>query len=105
MPLFKMKKRVISCDTKKMNPFVAHHLLIKIEKVNMMEEKETIVTWSRASSILPGMVGHTNAIHNGKEHIPIYITNPMVGRKLGEFVPTQHFMSYESARKDTKSHR
>ncbi|KAK3126847.1 hypothetical protein QOZ80_7AG0563790 [Eleusine coracana subsp. coracana] len=87
-----------------MNPFVARHLLTKIEKVNMKEEKETIVTWSRASSILPTMVGHTITIH-GKEHIPIYITNPMAGRKLGEFVPTRHFMSYESTRKDTKSHR
>ncbi|KAF7009353.1 hypothetical protein CFC21_023900 [Triticum aestivum] len=71
----------------------------------MKEEKETIVTWSWASSILPTIVGHTIAIHNGKEHIPIYITNPMVGRKLGEFVPTRHFMSYENARKDTKSRR
>nr|YP_010293854.1 ribosomal protein S19 [Scrotochloa urceolata]YP_010293877.1 ribosomal protein S19 [Scrotochloa urceolata]ULQ67149.1 ribosomal protein S19 [Scrotochloa urceolata]ULQ67172.1 ribosomal protein S19 [Scrotochloa urceolata] len=71
----------------------------------MKEEKETIVTWSRASSILPTMVGHTIAIHNGKEHIPIYITNPMVGHKLGEFVPTRNFTSYESARKDTKSRR
>uniref|UniRef100_I1QVM6 Small ribosomal subunit protein uS19c n=1 Tax=Oryza glaberrima TaxID=4538 RepID=I1QVM6_ORYGL len=69
----------------------------------MKEEKETIVTWSRASSILLAMVGHTIAIHNGKEYIPIYITNPMVGRKLGEFIPTWHFTSYESARKDTKS--
>ncbi|WVZ87840.1 hypothetical protein U9M48_034415 [Paspalum notatum var. saurae] len=84
---------------------VTRHLLAKIEKVNMKEEKEIIVTWSRASSILPAMVGHTIAIHNGKEHIPIYITNPMVGRKLGEFVPTRHFTSYESARKDTKSRR
>lgn len=58
---------------KKTNPFVAHHLLAKIEKVNMKEEKETIVTWSRASSILPTMVGL--AIHNGKEHLPIYITD------------------------------
>nr|YP_008080558.1 ribosomal protein S19 [Pharus latifolius]AEI29145.1 ribosomal protein S19 [Pharus latifolius] len=90
---------------KKKNPFVAHHLLVKIEKVNMKEEKETIGTWSRASSILPTMVGHTIAIHNGKEHIPIYITNPMVGHKLGEFVPTRNFTSYESARKDTKSRR
>ncbi|CAD6262816.1 unnamed protein product [Miscanthus lutarioriparius] len=82
-----------------------HHLLAKIEKVNMKEEKEIIVTWSLASSILPTMVGHTIAIHNGKEYIPIYITDPMVGNKLGEFVPTRHFMSYESTRKDTKSRR
>jgi ribosomal protein S19 len=60
---------------KKTNPFVARHLLAKIEKVNMKEEKEIIVTWSRASSILPAMVGHTIAIHNGKEHLPIYITD------------------------------
>jgi len=60
---------------KKTNPFVARHLLAKIEKVNMKEEKEILVTWSRASSILPAMVGHTIAIHNGKEHLPIYITD------------------------------
>jgi small subunit ribosomal protein S19 len=90
---------------KKTNPFVARHLLAKIENVNMKEEKEIIVTLSRASSILPAIVGHTIAIHNGNEHIPIYITNPMVGRKLGEFVPTWHFTSYESTRKDTKSRR
>jgi small subunit ribosomal protein S19 len=58
-----------------MNPFVARHLLAKIKKVNMKEEKEIIVTWSRASSILPAMVGHTITIHNGKEHLPIYITD------------------------------
>ena len=70
-----MKKGVISCDTKKNESFLARHLLAKIEKVNMKEEKETIVTWSRASSILPAMVGHTIAIHYGKEHLPIYITD------------------------------
>uniref|UniRef100_A0A3B6RJI0 Small ribosomal subunit protein uS19c n=1 Tax=Triticum aestivum TaxID=4565 RepID=A0A3B6RJI0_WHEAT len=69
----------------------------------MKEEEETIVTWSRTSSILPTTFGHTIAIHNGKEHIPIYITNPMVDHKLAEFVPTRHFTSYENSRKDTKS--
>ena len=59
----------------KKNPFVANPLLKKINKLNIKSEKEVIVTWSRASSILPAMVGHTIAIHNGKEHLPIYITD------------------------------
>ena len=88
---------------KKTNPFVARHLLAKIEKVNMKEEKEIIVTWSRASSILPAMVGHTIAIHNGKEHLPIYITDRMVGHKLGEFAPTLNFRGH--AKSDNRSRR
>ena len=63
----------------KKNPFVANHLSEKMEKLNMREEKEIIVTWSRASTIIPTMIGHTIAIHNGKEHLPIYITDRMVG--------------------------
>ena len=73
----------------KKNPFVANHLSGKIQKLNMREEKEIIVTWSRASTIIPTMIGHTIAIHNGKEHIPVYITESMIGYKLGEFVPTR----------------
>nr|YP_010574389.1 ribosomal protein S19 [Halophila ovalis]YP_010574410.1 ribosomal protein S19 [Halophila ovalis]UZH94400.1 ribosomal protein S19 [Halophila ovalis]UZH94421.1 ribosomal protein S19 [Halophila ovalis] len=76
---------------RKKNPFVAHHLRNKMEKLNKKGEKETILTWSRASSIIPIMVGHTIAIHNGKEHLPIYIEDRMVGYKLGEFVPTRTF--------------
>nr|YP_009432597.1 ribosomal protein S19 [Cordyline indivisa]YP_009432620.1 ribosomal protein S19 [Cordyline indivisa]AEX94588.1 ribosomal protein S19 [Cordyline australis]ATB18811.1 ribosomal protein S19 [Cordyline indivisa]ATB18866.1 ribosomal protein S19 [Cordyline indivisa] len=87
----------------KKNPFVANHLSRKIEKLNMRKEKEIIVTWSRASTIIPKMVGHTIAIHNGKEHLPIYITNRMVGHKLGEFVPTLTFERH--ARNDNKSRR
>jgi len=68
----------------KKNPFVTIHLLRKINKLNTKEEKEIIVTWSRASTIIPTMIGHTIAIHNGKEHLPIYITDGMVGHKLGE---------------------
>nr|YP_009681176.1 ribosomal protein S19 [Sagittaria trifolia]YP_010518700.1 ribosomal protein S19 [Sagittaria graminea]QDG01515.1 ribosomal protein S19 [Sagittaria trifolia]UDZ61369.1 ribosomal protein S19 [Sagittaria trifolia]UXO94314.1 ribosomal protein S19 [Sagittaria graminea] len=75
----------------KNNPFVANHLLRKIEKLNMSKEKKTIATWSRASTILPPMIGHTIAIHNGKEHLPIYISKYMIGHKLGEFVPTRTF--------------
>nr|BAG06403.1 ribosomal protein S19 [Acorus gramineus] len=87
----------------KKNPFVANHLLEKIEKLNMKEEKEIIVTWSRASTIIPTMISHTIAIHNGKEHLPIYITDRMVGHKLGEFTPTLTFRGH--ARNDNKSRR
>nr|AXY98271.1 ribosomal protein S19 [Cypella hauthalii subsp. hauthalii]AXY98273.1 ribosomal protein S19 [Cypella hauthalii subsp. minuticristata]AXY98275.1 ribosomal protein S19 [Cypella hauthalii subsp. opalina] len=87
--------------SQKKNPFVDNHLSGKIEKLNMMEEKEIIVTWSRASTIIPIMIGHTIAIHNGKEHLPIYITERMVGHKLGEFAPTLTFEIYE--KNDNKS--
>nr|YP_010686312.1 ribosomal protein S19 [Cyclamen graecum]WBR35219.1 ribosomal protein S19 [Cyclamen graecum] len=78
----------------KKNPFVAKHLLKKTEKLNTKAEKKIIVTWSRASTIIPTMIGHTIAIHNGKEHLPIYITDRMVGHKLGEFAPTFHFRGH-----------
>nr|QBZ77263.1 ribosomal protein S19 [Achlys triphylla] len=87
----------------KKNPFVANHLLGKIDKLNMRAEKEIIVTWSRASTIIPTMIGHTIAIHNGKSHLPIYITDSMVGHKLGEFAPTLNFRGH--ARNDKKSRR
>nr|YP_010424250.1 ribosomal protein S19 [Philodendron hederaceum]QHN54902.1 ribosomal protein S19 [Philodendron lanceolatum]USH58600.1 ribosomal protein S19 [Philodendron hederaceum]UZA66508.1 ribosomal protein S19 [Philodendron hederaceum] len=87
----------------KKNPFVANHLLVKIEKLNKRGEKEIIVTWSRASTIIPTMIGHTIAIHNGKEHLPIYITDRMVGHKLGEFAPTRTFGRH--ARNDNRSRR
>ena len=87
----------------KKNPFVANHLLLKIDKLNVRQEKEIIVTWSRASTIIPTMIGHTIAIHNGKEHLPIYITDRMVGHKLGEFAPTRSFGKH--ARNDIKSRR
>nr|YP_010045508.1 ribosomal protein S19 [Lilium rosthornii]QPF99495.1 ribosomal protein S19 [Lilium rosthornii] len=87
----------------KKNPFVANHLSAKIEKLNIREEKEIIVTWSRASTIIPTMIGHTIAIHNGKGHLPFYITDRMVGHKLGEFVPTLTFARH--AKTDNKSRR
>nr|YP_009582558.1 ribosomal protein S19 [Alstroemeria hybrid cultivar]AGQ55712.1 ribosomal protein S19 [Alstroemeria aurea]ANO44550.1 ribosomal protein S19 [Alstroemeria longistaminea]QBK84180.1 ribosomal protein S19 [Alstroemeria hybrid cultivar] len=87
----------------KKNPFVANHLSRKIEKLNMREGKEIIVTWSRASTIIPTMIGHTIGIHTGKEHLPIYITDRMVGHKLGEFAPT--LTSARHAKNDNKSRR
>nr|QGU83937.1 ribosomal protein S19 [Homalium racemosum]QGU83962.1 ribosomal protein S19 [Homalium racemosum] len=87
----------------KKNPFVANHLLRKINKLNTKAEKNLIVTWSRASTIIPTMIGHTIAIHNGKEHLPIYITDRMVGHKLGEFAPTLNFRGH--TKNDNKSRR
>nr|YP_009741769.1 ribosomal protein S19 [Parashorea chinensis]YP_010409381.1 ribosomal protein S19 [Rubroshorea macrophylla]QID76613.1 ribosomal protein S19 [Parashorea chinensis]URH13707.1 ribosomal protein S19 [Rubroshorea macrophylla] len=87
----------------KKNPFVANHLLKKIERLNTKAEKEIIRTWSRASTIIPTMIGHTIAIHNGREHLPIYITDYMVGHKLGEFAPTLNFR--EHSKNDNKSRR
>ena len=87
----------------KKNPFVALHLLKKIDKLNKKAEKEIIVTWSRASTIIPTMIGHTIAIHNGKEHLPIYITDRMVGHKLGEFAATLNFRGH--AKSDNRSRR
>nr|YP_009667937.1 ribosomal protein S19 [Radula japonica]QCW58712.1 ribosomal protein S19 [Radula japonica] len=84
-------------------PFVANHLLKKIENLNIKREKKIIITWSRASTIVPTMIGHTIAVHNGKEHLPIYITDRMIGHKLGEFAPTRTFKGH--AKNDKKSRR
>jgi len=78
----------------KKGPFVADSLLTKIEVLNTKGEKQVIKTWSRASTILPLMVGHTIAVHNGRQHIPIYINDQMVGHKLGEFAPTRTFKGH-----------
>nr|YP_010296965.1 ribosomal protein S19 [Ceriops zippeliana]YP_010297047.1 ribosomal protein S19 [Ceriops decandra]UMI33628.1 ribosomal protein S19 [Ceriops zippeliana]UMI33710.1 ribosomal protein S19 [Ceriops decandra] len=87
----------------KKNPFVANHLLRKINKLNTKAEKEILVTWSRASTIIPTMIGHTIAIYNGKEHVPIYITDRIVGHKLGEFTSSLNFRGH--AKNDNKAHR
>jgi small subunit ribosomal protein S19 len=84
-------------------PFVADHLLKKIENLNRKREKKIVITWSRASTIVPTMIGHTIAIHNGQEHLPIFITDRMVGHKLGEFAPTRIFKGH--AKNDRKSRR
>ncbi len=87
----------------KKGPFVADHLLSKIEKLNEKGEKQVIKTWSRASTILPQMVGHTIAVHNGKTHVPVYVSEQMVGHKLGEFAPTRTFRGH--AKSDKKAGR
>ena len=87
----------------KKGPFVADQLLKKIEKLNIEGEKKVIKTWSRSSTIVPIMIGHTIAVHNGKEHLPIFITDQMVGHKLGEFAPTRTFRGH--VKKDRKTRR
>lgn len=86
----------------KKGPFCDLHLLNKVQKQNDANEKRVIQTWSRRSTIFPDFVGHTIAVHNGKEHVPIYITEDMVGHKLGEFAPTR---TYRGHSKDQKKGR
>jgi small subunit ribosomal protein S19 len=81
----------------KKGPFIDPKLLKKIEQMNEKNEKKVVRTWSRASTIFPQMIGHTIAVHDGRRHVPIYITENMVGHKLGEFAPTRHFRGHASA--------
>jgi small subunit ribosomal protein S19 len=78
----------------KKGPFIDVHLLEKVEAMNRQSEKKVIKTWSRRSTVVPEMVGHTVAVHNGKKFIPVYITENMVGQKLGEFAPTRFFKGH-----------
>jgi small subunit ribosomal protein S19 len=78
----------------KKGPFVDTHLLEKVEIMNRGAEKKVIKTWSRRSTVVPEMVGHTLAVHNGKKFIPVYVTENMVGHKLGEFAPTRIFKGH-----------
>jgi small subunit ribosomal protein S19 len=78
----------------KKGPFVDDHLLRKVTAMNQRNEKKVIRTWSRRSTVVPEMVGHTIAVHNGKKFIPVYVTENMVGHKLGEFAPTRTFRAH-----------
>jgi len=86
----------------KKGPFVAYKLLRKINTQNLVKHKEIIKTWSRSSTILPIMIGNTIAVHNGKQHIPIFINEHQVGHKLGEFVPTRIFRAHKKKDKKIK---
>ncbi len=83
----------------KKGPFVMPRLLSRIEEMNRKGEKRVIKTWSRASTIFPQMVGHTIAVHDGRRHIPVFITENMVGHRLGEFAPTRYFRSHAAGEK------
>lgn len=81
--------------------YIADHLMKKIEAMNEKNEKKVIKTWSRASTIFPEMVGHTIAVYDGRKHVPIFITEDMVGHKLGEFAPTRIFRAHSRSEKST----
>ena len=83
----------------KKGPFVDDHLLKKVDELNNRNEKRVIKTWSRRSTVVPEMVGHTLAVHNGRKFIPVYVTENMVGHKLGEFAPTRTFKAHSGDRK------
>ena len=83
----------------KKGPFVDDHLLKKVEAARAVNDKKPIKTWSRRSTITPEFVGLTIAVHNGKQHIPVYVSENMVGHKLGEFAPTRTFMGHAGDRK------
>ena len=78
----------------KKGAFVDDHLLKKVDALNDLGEKKVIKTWSRRSTIIPGMIGHTIAVHNGRTHVPVFVTEQMVGHKLGEFAPTRTFKGH-----------
>ncbi|MBE8954199.1 MAG: 30S ribosomal protein S19 [Quinella sp. 2Q5] len=78
----------------KKGPFVQEKLLAKVEALNAANDKKVIRTWSRSSTILPAFVGHTIAVHDGRKHVPVYVTEDMVGHKLGEFAPTRTFKGH-----------
>jgi small subunit ribosomal protein S19 len=80
-------------------PFVDDHLIRKIEAANTKGEKKVIRTWSRRSTIIPEMVGHTIAVHDGHRHVPVYVSESMVGHKLGEFAPTRTFRGHAGSEK------
>ena len=83
-------------------PFIDQHLLNKVEKLNETNQKKVIQTWSRRSTIYPQFVGHTVAVHNGKEHLPVYVTEDMVGHKFGEFAPTRTYRGHGKDKKAKK---
>lgn len=86
----------------KKGPFVAAHLSRKIQSLNKDGKKDMVKTWSRSSVIMPSMIGHTIAVYNGRSHIPVYVSDQMVGHKLGEFSPTRTFKSHKKDKKVAK---
>jgi small subunit ribosomal protein S19 len=86
----------------KKGPFIDRHLIKKVEDMNRQNQKKVVKTWSRRSTILPDLVGHTFAVHNGRKFIPVFVTENMVGHKLGEFAPTRTFHGHTGDKKATK---
>jgi small subunit ribosomal protein S19 len=87
----------------KKGPFVEERLFKRIEALNNSNEKKVVKTWSRSSTIFPQFIGHTIAVHDGKKHVPVYITEDMVGHKLGEFAPTRTFRGHAGSKTSSAS--
>lgn len=87
----------------KKGPFVDDHLMIRIVEMNKKGEKKVLRTWSRRSTVVPEMVGHTIAVHDGRKHVPIYVSESMVGHKLGEFAPTRTFRSHARSERSSSA--
>lgn len=83
----------------KKGPYVQESLMKKVQVMNENKEKKVVKTWSRASTIFPDFVGHTFAVHDGRKHVPVYVTEDMVGHKLGEFAPTRTYRGHAGAKK------
>ncbi len=87
----------------KKGPFIDGHLLKKIDAANTTNDRKVIKTWSRRSTVVPEMIGHTIGVHNGKQHVPVFVQENMVGHKLGEFAPTRTFRSHSGNREEAAS--
>lgn len=87
----------------KKGPFCDDHLMKKVEGMNEKNEKKVIKTWSRRSTIFPDFIGHTIAVYDGRKHVPVYVTEDMVGHKLGEFAPTRTYRGHDKTEKSSKS--
>ena len=87
----------------KKGPFVSERLLARIVEMNNSGKQSVVKTWSRASTIFPDMIGHTIAVHDGRKHVPVYITADMIGHKLGEFAPTRTFRGHRGSEKATRA--
>ncbi len=86
----------------KKGPYVEERLLARIEAMNESGNKQMVKTWSRRSTVFPEMVGHTIAVHDGRKHVPVYVTESMVGHKLGEFAPTRTFRAHSGSKKEER---
>ena len=86
----------------KKGPFADHHLLVKVEKMSEQEKKQVIKTWSRRSTIFPTFIGLTFAVYDGRKHVPVYVTEDMVGHKLGEFAPTRTYKGHAADDRKTR---
>ena len=89
----------------KKGPFCDDHLLKKVEELNKNDEKKVIKTWSRRSTIFPQMIGHTIAVYDGRKHVPVYVSEDMIGHKLGEFAPTRTYRGHANTEKSSSVRR